>query len=102
MYEPAGRQFPSLVFLWPAFAAASASDMAAVIAKHFASLAVGPAAHGFCLGAAKRARTEPTAAAPAITPPIFLNFRRRASGFGSDARDVGTSISVLGSSVVMS
>ena len=44
MYEPAGRQFPNLAFLWPAFAAASASDMAAVIAKHFANLAVGPAA----------------------------------------------------------
>jgi poly(3-hydroxybutyrate) depolymerase len=44
MYEPAGRQFPSLAFLWPAFAAASASNMAALIAKHFADLAVGPAA----------------------------------------------------------
>jgi len=44
MYEPAGRQFPSLAFLWPAFAAASASDMAALIAKQFANLAVGPAA----------------------------------------------------------
>ena len=44
MYEPAGRQFPSLAFLWPAFAAASASDIAALIAKQFADLAVGPAA----------------------------------------------------------
>ena len=44
MYEPAGRQFPSFAFLWPAFAAASASDMAALIAKQFADLAVGPAA----------------------------------------------------------
>ena len=44
MYEPAGRQFPNLAFLWPAFAAASASDMAALIAKQFANLAVGPAA----------------------------------------------------------
>lgn len=44
MYEPAGRQFPNLAFLWPAFAAASASELAALIAKQFAALAVGPAA----------------------------------------------------------
>jgi poly(3-hydroxyalkanoate) synthetase len=44
MYEPAGRQFPSLAYLWSAFAAASASDIAALIAKQFADLAVGPAA----------------------------------------------------------
>ncbi len=43
MYEPAGRQSPNLAFLWPAFTAAAASDIAAVIAKHFANLAVGPA-----------------------------------------------------------
>lgn len=44
MYEPAGRQFPSLALLWPAFAAASASDVTALIAKQFADLVVGPAA----------------------------------------------------------
>ena len=44
MYEPAGRQFPNLAFLWPAFAAASASEMTALIARQFADLAVGPAA----------------------------------------------------------
>jgi poly(3-hydroxybutyrate) depolymerase len=44
MYEPAGRQFPNLPFLWSAFAAASASDVAALIAKQFADLVVGPAA----------------------------------------------------------
>jgi poly(3-hydroxybutyrate) depolymerase len=44
MYEPTGRQFPSLAFLWPAFAAASASDVAALIAKQFADLVVGSAA----------------------------------------------------------
>ena len=42
MYEPAGRQFPYLAFLWPAFAAASASEMAAFAAKQFADFAVGP------------------------------------------------------------
>ena len=42
MYEPAGRQFPYLAFLWPAFAAASASEMAALAAKQFADFAVGP------------------------------------------------------------
>ncbi len=43
MYEPTGRQSANLAFLWPAFVAASASDMSALIAKHFANLAVGPA-----------------------------------------------------------
>ena len=41
MYEPAPRQLRNLAFLWPAFAAAAASDMAAVVAKHFTDLAVG-------------------------------------------------------------
>ncbi len=43
MYEPAGRQSANLAFLWPAFVAASASDMSALVAKHFANLAVGAA-----------------------------------------------------------
>ncbi len=43
MYEPTGRQSANLAFLWPAFVAAAASDMSALIAKHFANLAVGPA-----------------------------------------------------------
>jgi len=43
MYEPTGRQSANLAFLWPAFVAASASDMSALIAKHFANLAVGAA-----------------------------------------------------------
>lgn len=43
MYEPKGSQLANLAFLWPAFVAASASDMAAFVAKHFANLAVGPA-----------------------------------------------------------
>ncbi len=42
MYEPAGRHFPNLAFLWPAFAAAAASEMAALAAKQFADFAVGP------------------------------------------------------------
>jgi hypothetical protein len=44
MYEPAGRHFPNLAMLWPAFAAASASEMAALAARQFADFAVGPAA----------------------------------------------------------
>jgi poly(3-hydroxyalkanoate) synthetase len=43
MYEPSGSQSPNLAYLWPAFVAAAASDVAAVFAKHFANLAVGPA-----------------------------------------------------------
>ena len=43
MYEPASPPFPNLAFLWPTFVAASASEMAAQVAKQFAALAVGPA-----------------------------------------------------------
>jgi poly(3-hydroxybutyrate) depolymerase len=42
MYAPAGPKFPNLAFLWPALAAASASEIAASMAKQFADLAVGP------------------------------------------------------------
>ena len=35
MYEPSGRQLPHLAFLWPALAAASASEFAGSIAKQF-------------------------------------------------------------------
>jgi poly(3-hydroxybutyrate) depolymerase len=41
MYEPSGRQFPYAAYLWPALAAASASDFAASVAKQFVDLAVG-------------------------------------------------------------
>ncbi len=41
MYEPEGRQYPNLAFLWPAFAAAATSNMAAIAARQFAELAVG-------------------------------------------------------------
>src|SRR5450631_3797700 len=41
MYEPTGRQDPRLAFMWPAFAAASASEVAALLAKHFVSLGMG-------------------------------------------------------------
>ena len=44
MYEPAGSSVSESGLLWPALLAASASDMSALIAKHFANLAVGPAA----------------------------------------------------------
>lgn len=42
MYEPLGRQMPNLALLWPAFAAASASEIAAAMARQFTNLAVGP------------------------------------------------------------
>ena len=41
MYEPTGRQSPYLAFMWPALAAAAASEIAALVAKQFAGLAVG-------------------------------------------------------------
>ena len=46
MYEPMGRQDPRFVFLWPAVAVASATEIAASLAKRFVSLAMddGPAA----------------------------------------------------------
>jgi poly(3-hydroxybutyrate) depolymerase len=44
MYDPLVRQSPNLAFLWPAIAAATASDMAALVAKQLADLAIGPSA----------------------------------------------------------
>jgi len=41
MYEPAGRHVRSLAFLWPAFVASTASEIAAQFAKQFTGLAVG-------------------------------------------------------------
>ena len=41
MYEPTGRKFPHLAFLWPALAAAVASEAAASMAQQFVGLAVG-------------------------------------------------------------
>jgi len=41
MYEPAGRHTSNPAFLWPAFAAASVSEMAALAAKQFTDFAVG-------------------------------------------------------------
>ncbi len=42
MYEPARFRAETLPFLWPAIAAASASDLAALVAQHWAKLAIGP------------------------------------------------------------
>ncbi len=42
MYEPARFRAETLPFLWPAIAAATASDMAALVARQWANLAVGP------------------------------------------------------------
>ena len=41
MYEPTKYQFPQLAFLWPALAAASASEAAALVARQFAEFAAG-------------------------------------------------------------
>ncbi len=41
MYEPAGHNIPHFAFLWPALAAASAREMAALAARQFTSLALG-------------------------------------------------------------
>lgn len=41
MYEPTQQQLPQLAFLWPALAAASASEAAAVMARQFVALAGG-------------------------------------------------------------
>jgi poly(3-hydroxyalkanoate) synthetase len=41
MYEPTVRGVPNLAFLWPAFAAAATSEMAALFAKQCAHFAVG-------------------------------------------------------------
>ncbi len=38
MYEPTGRQLPHLALLWPALAAASASEIAGSLAQQFVSL----------------------------------------------------------------
>ncbi len=54
MYEPIPNPLPQLAFLWPAFAAASASEAAAAMARQFADLAGGGA----------RAVTEPGWATP--------------------------------------
>ncbi|MEJ2624244.1 MAG: alpha/beta fold hydrolase [Pseudolabrys sp.] len=43
MYEPTPNPLPQLAFLWPAFAAASASEAAALMARQFAELAGGGA-----------------------------------------------------------
>lgn len=56
MYEPTGRQFSQLAFVWPALAAASASEFAASAAKQFVGLAFG-------------AQARPLAAEPSWTTP---------------------------------
>jgi len=46
MYNPAARPSLNLAFLWPAFAAAAAGDMASLVAKQLAEFAVGGANGG--------------------------------------------------------
>src|ERR1700686_3564830 len=41
MYEPTGQHDPRLAFMWPAFAAASASEIAGLMAKRFVGIALG-------------------------------------------------------------
>jgi poly(3-hydroxybutyrate) depolymerase len=48
MYEPSIRQSSNLALLWPALAAAAASDMAASAAKRWVDLAVGPGRDTAC------------------------------------------------------
>jgi len=74
MYEPAGRYFPNLAFLGPAFAAAAMSEMAAFAAKQFALLAVG--------GDGRPAR-EPNWATPHTIPLELKTVRLR--DFGASA-----------------
>jgi poly(3-hydroxyalkanoate) synthetase len=40
MYDPAARPSPSLAFLWPAFAAAAAGDVASLVARQLADFAI--------------------------------------------------------------
>jgi poly(3-hydroxybutyrate) depolymerase len=42
MYEPASHHAPNSALLWPAILAASASEMAAIFAKQWTNLALGP------------------------------------------------------------
>lgn len=65
MYEPTGRQFPQLAFLWPALAAASASEVSALFARQMASLAVGT-------------DDAPTRAEPAWTTPNTIALELKA------------------------
>ncbi len=41
MYELSGRQFPYVTYLWPALAAATASNFSASLTRHFVDLAIG-------------------------------------------------------------
>jgi len=82
MYEPTGRHFPYLAFLWPAFAAASASEMAALAAKQLVNLAIGPAS---------RSVQEPAWATPhAIAVELKTVRLRDFSAAADDVPDVPT------------
>jgi len=77
MYEPAGQHNPNLAFLWPAFAAASASEMAAAMARHFTNLAVG--SNG--APAKEPEWTTPHALALELESVRLRDFTTHASGF---------------------
>ena len=69
MYDPAARPSPNLAFLWPAFAAAVAGDMASLVAKHLAEFAIG--------GADGELAREPTWATPHIVALELKTVRLR-------------------------
>ena len=80
MYEPTGRPFSNLAFLWPALAAASASEAAAALAHHLAGLAVGTDE--------ARALPEPEWATPNTVALDLATVRLRDFSTASDAMPV--------------
>lgn len=86
MYKPAGQHNLALGFLWPALAAASASEFAAAAARHFANLAIGldgPAA------------AEPQWATPHAIALELESVRLRDFGTGAVARGGGSVATLL-------
>ena len=80
MYEPTGRQYPHLAFLWPALAAASASELAASAAKQFAGLAFGAQA---AAAAAEPKWTTPNAVALELKTVRLRDFSTGRDGIPS-------------------
>jgi len=76
MYDPAARPSPSLAFLWPAFAAAAAGDMASLVARRLADLAVG--------GADGQSAPEPAWTTPNTVDLELNTVRLRDFTIGSD------------------
>ncbi len=79
MYEPTQNPFSQLAFLWPALAAASASEAAAQISRQFAEFAGGGA-------------SEPAAEPDWTTPADWADLRAEAA----DAHNDNTADYLLG------